>query len=106
MAAEQTRITLRRLATFYAKLKDVFATKDAIKNLQTQLKWDSTPTLNSTNPVTSDGIRKAIPVSVTGVTYSSGTVTITKSDNTTSTFSPFNSSGHFVFPSGAEMWVE
>ena len=37
-----------------------YATKSSLSSYQTKLTFDSTPTANSSNPVTSDGIKKAI----------------------------------------------
>lgn len=58
------------------------ATTADLQKKQDALTFDSTPTENSTNPVTSDGVYKA--VAKAGV---------------------FNSEGHFVFPDGSELWV-
>lgn len=49
---------------------------------QDKLTFDATPTENSTNPVTSDGIKKAIDAKTVFV------------------------DGHLVFPNGGELWVE
>lgn len=53
------------------------------KTKQDVLTFDSTPTENSTNPVTSDGVYKAVAKAVV-----------------------LNADGHFVFPDGSELWVE
>ena len=50
---------------------------------QDKLTFDTTPTAGSTNPVTSDGIKKAIDAKTV-----------------------FNSNGYLVFPDGTEMWVK
>lgn len=55
----------------------------AVDAKQDKLTFDTTPTANSTNPVTSDGIKKAIDAKTV-----------------------YNTDGHLVFPSGVEMWVE
>lgn len=49
---------------------------------QDKLTFDTTPTADSTNPVTSDGIKKAIDAKTVFV------------------------DGHLVFPNGGELWVE
>lgn len=44
-------------------IADTYATKTALGAKQDKLTFDATPTENSTNPVTSDGIKKAIDIS-------------------------------------------
>lgn len=56
--------------------------RQAIAAKRDNLTFDTTPTAGSTNPVTSDGIKKAIDAKTVFV------------------------DGHLVFPNGGELWVE
>lgn len=56
--------------------------RQAIAAKRDTLTFDTTPTAGSTNPVTSDGIKKAIDAKTVFV------------------------NGHLVFPNGGELWVE
>lgn len=51
-----------------------YLTSSSLTNYQTKLTFDSTPTLNSTNPVSSDGIKKAINTLSTNINTVSNSI--------------------------------
>lgn len=74
-------------------VKEIITTmKGAIDSLQDQLTFDTTPTAGSSNPVTSDGIKKAIDAKTVDlsnhVSYTNNTVTVAGTSKTVSKTSP------------------
>lgn len=74
-------------------VKEIITTmKKAIDSLQDQLTFDTTPTAGSSNPVTSDGIKKAIDAKTVDlsnyVSYTNNTVTVAGTSKTVSKTSP------------------
>lgn len=63
--------------------------QNSINTKQDELTFDTTPTANSSNPVTSDGVKKAIDANVAkaivDTTYSGGTLTFIHKDGSRST---------------------
>ena len=84
-ASEDNAKTSETNAANSAKAADASAKAAATydpSTKQDKLTFDTTPTADSTNPVTSDGIKKAIDAKTVFV------------------------DGHLVFPNGGELWVE
>lgn len=90
----------QKIDTTYEKIADASnvhtSLQNSINNLSTskqdKLTFDVTPTANSTNPVTSDGIKKAIDAKTVDlsnyVSYTNNTVTVAGTSKTVSKTSP------------------
>lgn len=123
----------QKIDTTYEKIADasnVYSSlQNSINTKQDKLTFDSTPMANSSNPVTSSGIKSYVDGAISGAvgkitTYTGATSTANgtgglvpaptkgqqekflKADGTWGEVpKPFNTDGHLVFPNGAELWV-